>query len=212
MSINKKKLFFISAVLLILIASFFLFNFKNDDSLKSEKENISQDENNNSEKESKAEREFADINLNLYNNDKSVKLELSAKNLAQYEDENLLKMNPVEIRAYDIDVESDESNEDNLLYILRAERGNYDEKKGLLKLTGSVTIEKDDISFSFAEMSIDQDNGEIMAQGDVLFEAGGITVRGKRFKTNFAFDHFVFYGDNQKTARLSWKELDDGKE
>lgn len=204
MNLNKKWVITFSIIFLVIIA-LFLFNFF-----------ISENDVNNDEKtkevtkeKPQAEEEFADINLNLYNNDKTVKLELSAKNLARYENEDLLEMNPVEIRAYDIK-NTDESSKENLLYVLRGEKGNYQSDQGLLTISGAVTVEKDQKSFSFEEITINEDNNEVLATGNVILENREIVVKSDRFKSNLALDYFEFYGD-KKVARINWKEIDDSE-
>lgn len=204
MNLNKKWIIVLSVIFIAIIA-LFLFNFF-----------ISENDVNNDEKtkevtkeKPQAEEEFADINLNLYNNDKTVKLELSAKNLARYENEDLLEMNPVEIRAYDIK-NTDESSKENLLYVLRGEKGNYQSDQGLLTISGAVTVEKDQKSFSFEEITINEDNNEVLATGNVILENREIVVKSDRFKSNLALDYFEFYGD-KKVARINWKEIDDSE-
>ena len=203
MILNKKWIIVLS-IILVIITALFLFKF-----LTVENENKNEKIVENSGQEPQAEEEFADITLNLYNEDKTVKLELSAENLARYEDENLLKMNPVEIRAYDIE-KTAETSKDNLLYILRGEKGNYESDKGLLTISGAVTIERDEKSFSFEEITINEGNNEILAEGNVVLESKEIIVRSDRFRSNLAFEYFDFYGD-KKVARLNWKEIDDSE-
>mgnify|MGYP000600797419 CR=1 FL=1 len=202
MNLNKKRIIIFIIIFLIII-SFFIFNIftiENEVNNDEKKEEVT-------EEKPQAEEEFADINLNLYNKDKTVKLELSAKNLSRYEDENLLKMNPVEIRAYDIE-KTEESSKDNLLYVLRGEKGNYQSDKGLLTISGVVTIERNKKRFSFEKITIDEDKNEVLASGDVVLESEEIIVRSDKFKSNLALDYFEFYGD-KKVARLNWKEIDD---
>jgi len=202
LNLNKKRIIIFIIIFLIII-SFFIFNIftiENEVNNDEKKEEVT-------EEKPQAEEEFADINLNLYNKDKTVKLELSAKNLSRYEDENLLKMNPVEIRAYDIE-KTEESSKDNLLYVLRGEKGNYQSDKGLLTISGVVTIERNKKRFSFEKITIDEDKNEVLASGDVVLESEEIIVRSDKFKSNLALDYFEFYGD-KKVARLNWKEIDD---
>lgn len=204
MNLNKKRIIIFLIIFLIII-SFFIFNIfttENEVNNDEKKEEVT-------EEKPQAEEEFADINLNLYNKDKTVKLELSAKNLSRYEDENLLKMNPVEIRAYDIE-KTEESSKDNLLYVLRGEKGNYQSDKGLLTISGAVTIERNKKRFSFEEITIDEDKNEVLARGNVVLESEEIIVRSDKFKSNLALDYFEFHGD-KKVARLNWKEIDDSE-
>ena len=203
MKLNKKWIIVLS-VIFITITVLFFFNFST-----TEDENNIKEKSENSTQKPQAEEEFADIKLNLYNKDKTVKLELSAKNLARYEDENLLKMNPVQIKAYDIK-ESDQSKEENLLYTLRGEKGNYQSDKGLLTISGAVTIERHDKRFSFAEITINEDDNEVLATGNVVLESKKVIVRSDRFRSNLALDFLEFYGDKE-VARLSWKEIDDSE-
>lgn len=203
MNLNRKWIIILS-VIFIAITALFLFNF-----FSIEEENEVEKNVEDSGQEPQAEEEFADINLNLYNKDKTVKLELSAENLVRYEDENLLKMNPVEIKAYDIK-ESDESKKENLLYTLRGEKGNYQSDKGLLTISGAVTIERDKKSFSFEEITINEENNEVLASGNVVLESEEMIVKSDRFRSNLALDYLEFYGD-KKVARLNWKEIDDSE-
>jgi len=136
-------------------------------------------------------------------------LELSAKNLVRYEDENLLKMNLVEIKAYDIK-ESDESKEENLLYTLRGEKGNYQSDKGIMTISGAVTIERNNKRFSFAEITINEESNEVLAKGDVVLESKEMIVKSDRFRSNLALDFLEFFGD-KKVARLNWKEIDNSE-
>ena len=200
MILNKKWIIILSVIFLT-ITALFLFNFSNTENGNNDEKKFE-----NSSQEPQAEEEFADINLNLYNKDKTVKLELSADNLARYEDENLLKMNPVEIKAYEI--KNQENDEENLLYTLRGEKGNYKSDKGILKITGAVTIKRDKKRFSFEEITINEDNNEVLAQGNVILESEEIIVKSDRFISNFALDFLEFYGD-KKVARINWKETDD---
>ena len=118
-------------------------------------------------------------------------------------------MNPVEIKAYDIK-ESDESKKENLLYTLRGEKGNYQSDKGLLTISGAVTIERDKKSFSFEEITINEENNEVLASGNVVLESEEMIVKSDRFRSNLALDYLEFYGD-KKVARLNWKEIDDSE-
>jgi len=203
LNLNKKSIIILS-VIFIAITALFLFNFftiENEEKVEKKVENSGQ--------KPQAEEEFADIKLNLYNKDKTVKLELSAKNLVRYEDENLLKMNPVEIKAYDIK-ESDESKEENLLYTLRGEKGNYQSDKGIMTISGAVTIERNNKRFSFAEITINEESNEVLAKGDVVLESKEMIVKSDRFRSNLALDFLEFFGD-KKVARLNWKEIDNSE-
>jgi len=200
--LNKKRIIILSVVFLT-ITALFLFNFSNTENGNNDEKKFE-----NSSQEPQAEEEFADINLNLYNKDKTVKLELSAENLARYEDENLLKMNPVEIKAYEI--KNQENDEENLLYTLKGEQGNYQSDKGILKITGAVTIKRDKKRFSFEEIIINEDSNQVLAKGNVVLESKEILVISDSFKSNLALDYFEFLGD-KKVARLNWEEIDESE-
>lgn len=207
----KKKFFVIIGIVLVASIAFFGFYFVGGDGSENgqlEEEAVT-DGPGGDAGEQIADREFADISLNLYNKDKTVQLKLVSKDVRQYEKDNLLELSPVEIRAYKIDGQSKKTTKSNLLYICRAEKGNYSGKKGVLNISGSVTIKRNNTVFSFQTMTWNQAKDKISAEGNVLLENDEIAVRGEKFTTNSAFDHLVFYGNEEKKASLNWKGMDD---
>lgn len=200
MKLNKKWLSILSIIFLF-ITVLFLFNIF---TVENENNKNKIDNSDQTPQAPQAKEEFADINLNLYNKDKTVKLELSAKNMRSYED--LLKMNPVKIKAYNIE-DKKESSQANLLYTLKGEKGNYQKEKGLLTISGMVTIKRSEKRFSFSEIIIDEDNSQVTAVGDVILETGEMVIKADKFKSNLALDYFDFFGIKDQ-ASLNWKEID----
>jgi len=195
--ILNKKLMIVLSIIFLVITALFLFNFSTV-----ENEKVVE----NSEQPPQAEEEFADINLSLYNKNKTVKLELRAESLARYKDKNLLKMNPVEIKAYNIE-DKKESSQSNLLYNLKGEEGNYQKEKGLLTISGMVTIKRSEKKFSFSKIIIDEDNSQVTAIGNVILETGEMVIKADKFKSNLALDYFDFFGIKDQ-ASLNWKGID----
>ncbi|MFW6028952.1 MAG: hypothetical protein ACOCRO_01720, partial [Halanaerobiales bacterium] len=154
-------------------------------------------------------QEFADATLNLYNNDKTVKLELKADEIKQF-DNKLLNLNPVEITAFNIDEESNESSSQSL-YKLEGKSGEYMNDEDLLTISGSVKIRKGDNLFSFEKINIKEKSNEIHGKGNVSLETEEFMVSSKEFKTDFSLSTLEFYGDKQNRAKLKWKEIEDEK-
>ena len=119
---------------------------------------------------------------------------------------NLLKMNPVEIKAYNIE-DKKESSQSNLLYNLKGEEGNYQKEKGLLTISGMVTIKRSEKKFSFSKIIIDEDNSQVTAVGNVILETGEMVIKADKFKSNLALDYFDFFGIKDQ-ASLNWKGID----
>ena len=166
---------------------------------------IAEDTTNRPQKEenNSPDQELSGISLSLYNNDKSVKFNLNANNVKQYENQSLLKLYPVKIKAYDI------QGEEELLYTFQAKSGKYHSTQGMLDLQGPVSIKRDKINLDFADLTWQKNKNRITGE-KVKFSSPNYSLTGARFESNTKLTRFVFYGSKENKARFIWKEnIDD---
>lgn len=188
---KKNKIIIIVSILLIVGVFWFSFNPFQTEDMKEDSQTKQE------EKDVSADKEFAEVDFTLYNSNKTIKWNLNASEISHFEDDNLLQLLPVEIRVYEI------NDDDELLYSIKAEEGEYHNQPGFIELKGPINLSRDQTAINLNKLKWKQDEDRISGEGDVLIENPRFKISGEKLFTDSSLKKIEIEGGDEQ-AVLQW--------
>ncbi len=188
---KKNKIIIIVSILLIVGVFWFSFNPFQTEDMKEDSQTKQE------EKDVSADKEFAEVDFTLYNSNKTIKWNLNASEISHFEDDNLLQLLPVEIRVYEI------NDDDELLYSIKAEEGEYHNQPGFIELKGPINLSRDQTAINLNKLKWKQDEDRISGDGDVLIENPRFKISGEKLFTDSSLKKIEIEGGDEQ-AELQW--------
>ncbi|MDI3547048.1 MAG: hypothetical protein PWR10_700 [Halanaerobiales bacterium] len=188
-----KKYILLAIIIMIIGGMYFAFTYRGERG-----EGLNPGNDTAPQPEAKPDDRFQEVNLTLYNKERTVCWEVSSAELSSFEDKALLKLLPVSIEALNPARQK--------LYSVMAAKGIYRSGRGELTLSGPILINKDELEMETAELSWQKDHNLITGRGGVVFRAPFFTLTGDRFEARPDLNKLTVYGNRAKQAYFTWKE------
>ncbi len=185
---DKKKMLFAAIIILIIIGG---VTFSIYDEM-SREEDIEQTNTN-----KKEETEFlTNIDLELYNNDKSIKWNLDSEKLVREDEGDLYKMDLPHFQAYE---------NEELLYTGQGNNASYNNSEKIISLSGNIEIDKNNLLLETDRIIWNQKNDIISGENDVKLTSPKLIITAEEFNAPVALNKIEFKGSENKRAKVEWR-------
>ena len=184
---DRKKLIF-GIIITVIIA--FGIGFSIYDEISNDND-INQDNNNQAEEEY-----LTEIDLELYNNDKTIRWNLNSEKLQSEEDGTLYNMDLPYFEAYQ---------DDELIYTGQGENAVYNNRQELMSLSGDIKINKDNMVLETQTIAWNQKNDIIRGEGGVSLTSPKLVISSETFQGPISLETIEFYGTEQNQAKVEWR-------
>ncbi|MFW6273889.1 MAG: LPS export ABC transporter periplasmic protein LptC [Halanaerobium sp.] len=178
-----KKHIFVALFLLIVIVISLYFTFE-ENPLAPEPEQP---------EEQGPEEELEDVGFSIYNRDQEHELILESENVDNYEGENRMELEPIEIKVYAADSEE-------LLYTLNSDFGIYHSDREYIELSGNVKLDSDEYYAEADLLDYYIGDNHLEGRGNVFIEGSEFEADAEEFSSDL----------NLKDLKLSKTEDDGG--
>jgi len=185
---DKKKLIF-GIIITIIIA--FGIGFSIYDEMYND--NGPSQNNNNNQTE---EEYLTEIDLELYNNDKTIRWNLNSEKLQSKEDGNIYNMDLPYFEAYQ---------DDQLIYTGQGENAIYNNSQDLMSLSGDIEINKDNIILETQTIAWNQKNDIIRGEGGVKLTSSKLVISSETFQGPISLEKIEFFGTENSQAKVEWR-------
>lgn len=145
-----------------------------------------------------ADNLLKEINLTLYNRDKSITWKLNSKEVANYSYDGMLNMDSVNISAYD--------KREKEVYTISAVQGRYLGTEGRLNLSGAVKLKGVNLELAADSLTWDKEKDVITGSGGLNIRTLYYQLRGSYFETDPSLQKVSVSGNADKQACLKWDE------
>ena len=142
------------------------------------------------------------INFGLYNEDDSLKWDLTAEEITRFTDQKKIDLSDIIVKAQDL---TTENNGEKDLYFFDAPGGNYWEQDNKLFIKGPVNIAKKDYHLILGNLRWYQEENIISGNQGIKLETPKFLLKGAEFESNLALDSITISGEETQ-AQLRWKE------
>ncbi|MFW6386760.1 MAG: LPS export ABC transporter periplasmic protein LptC [Bacillota bacterium] len=186
---SKRKSKIIAVIIIFLAAVAFIFAFLPEEEREVEER-----------QDDLPQQEMKDFHFTLFNDDRSVRWELTADEGQHKED--VLDLEPLSVRVLR---EKDEKQ----LYSLTARGGDYREQEEKLYIEGPVDITRDDYRFHTGDLVWDQSKDLITGREKVEITGSSLDVKGSGLEADSGFEWVTITGSEKKQANLRWGDRDE---
>lgn len=183
---DRKKLIF-GIIITILIA--FGIGFSIYDEL------LEDDDNQNISPETEEEY-LTQIDLELYNNDKSIRWNLNSDKLQSQENGSLYNMDLPYFEAYQ---------NDELIYTGEGENAIYNNEQELMSLSGDIEINKDNMLLETQTIAWNQKDDIIRGEGGVKLTSPKLVITSETFQGPLSLERIEFFGTENSQAKVEWR-------
>jgi|AntRauTorckE6833_2_1112554.scaffolds.fasta_scaffold00122_9 LPS export ABC transporter protein LptC len=183
---DKKKLIF-GIIIIIIIA--FGIGFSIYDEL------LEDDDNQNISKETEEEY-LTEIDLELYNNDKTIRWNLNSKKLQSQNDGKIYNMDLPYFEAYE---------NDELIYTGEGENAVYNNEQKLMSLSGDIEINKDNMLLETQTIAWNQKDDIIRGEGGVKLTSSKLVITSETFQGPISLERIEFFGTENSQAKVEWR-------
>lgn len=186
---DKKKILFAAVVILIIIGGI-VFSIYHETSREDDIDQSNTDD-------SPAETEYlTNIDLELYNNDKSIKWNLDSEKLEREDEGNLYKLDLPNFKAFE---------DDELLYTGHGNSASYNNREEFISLSGDIEIDKNDLFLETDRITWNQKNDVISGENSVKLTAPDLIITSKEFAAPVSLNRIEFIGSEDKKAKVEWR-------
>lgn len=185
---NKRKMLFAAIVILIVIGGVTISLY-----LEMNRENDIDQSNTNGSQENEY---LSNIDLELYNNDKSIKWKLDSEKLTRENDGNIYKMDIPNFKAYE---------NDELLYTGHGDSASYNNKEKAISLTGNIEIDKDNLLLETDKIIWNQKNDIISGENGVKLTSSELIITSEEFTAPISLNKIEFKSSENKRAKIEWR-------
>ncbi|MGM0446513.1 MAG: LPS export ABC transporter periplasmic protein LptC [Bacillota bacterium] len=184
---DRKKIIF-GIIIIIIIAfgiGFSIYDELIDDS----------DDNQNIETETEEEY-LTEIDLELYNNDKTIRWNLNSEKLQSREEGNIYNMDLPYFKAYE---------NDDLIYTGEGKNAVYNSNQELMSLSGEIEINKDDMFLETQTIAWNQKDDIIRGEGGVKLTSPKFVISSETFQGPLSLERIEFFGTENNQAKVEWR-------
>lgn len=191
---NKKFLIIliISVIILLIIISGLYFKNK----FQTETDNSGSERRNNQEET--PEDELKKVNFTLYNEDKTIKWELSSRSATRFEEQGVINLSPLTVNAYKI-------KNDHLFYSLTGKAGEYLYREQKLNVKGPVQMKGKDYHLTASKVIWNQQNNKIFGHNGVRITAPSFVMTGDYFQVDLGLEQLTVTGSEETRVHFKWK-------
>lgn len=186
---DKRKIIFGVIVILIIIGgvSFSIYHEIGRE------DEVDQNNNNNEDQE---EEYLTNIDLELYNNEKSIKWNLDSKKLLREDDGNIYNMDLPNFVAYE---------NDQLIYTGQGESASYNNREEIISLSGDIEIDKDNLFLETEWITWNQKDDIISGERGVQLTSPELIITSESFTAPVSLNKIEFKGSENKRVRVEWR-------
>lgn len=141
----------------------------------------------------KPEEELEDVSFSIYNRAQEHELILESEKVDNYQDQNRMELEPIEVRVYTADTEE-------LLYTLIGDFGVYHSDSEYIEIRGNVVLDSDQYYAEADLLDYYIRDNHLEGRGNVLIEGEDFAAEAESFSSDL----------NLKDLKL-YKAEDDGK-
>ena len=185
---DKKKILFATIVILIIIGgiTFSIFHEM------SREDDIEPGNTNGS-----PENEYlTNIDLELYNNDKTIKWNLDSEKLVREDEGNIYNMDLPNFQAYE---------NDELLYTGHGNSASYNNNEEMISLSGEIEINKNNLLLETDRIIWNQNNDVISGENGVKLTSPELVITSEGFTAPVSLNRIEFKGSENKRAKVEWR-------
>ncbi|HKL12911.1 MAG TPA: LPS export ABC transporter periplasmic protein LptC [Halanaerobiales bacterium] len=185
---DKKIIFAIIIIIVIFIGITF--------SIYHETTRVSQEPNQEGNNTEQAEEYLKQIDLVLFNKDKSIKWNLDSEKLKREDDGNIYDMSEPNFKAFE---------DEKLIYTGKGRKAAYNNKQEVISLSGSIKINKDELLLETNTIIWDQSNDTIRGEQGVTLTSSDLIITAERFSGPLSLNKLTFYGTENSQAKVEWR-------
>ena len=184
---NKRKLILIFLMIIILITGISLTIYYE----------INKEEESVVEREQQDQQEYlTQIDLELFNNDKTIKWNVNSEKLTRENNGSIYKMDILDFEAYE---------NEELIYTGRGEKADYNKDKEIFSFTGDININRDDSVLQTNQIVWNRKNDIIKGEGGVRFETSQFVITSNKFSAPLSLNKIEFIGNEKAKAKVEWR-------
>jgi LPS export ABC transporter protein LptC len=186
-----RKHIFVALLLLIVIAISLYFTFE-ENPLAPEPEQVA---------EQGPEEELKDVSFSIYNRAQEHELILESEKVDNYQSENRMELEPVEVRVYAAD-------SDELLYTLNGDFGIYHSDREYIELIGNVKLNSDQYYAEADLLDYYINDNHLEGRGNVLIEGSQFEADAEKFSSDLNLRDLKLYkAEDNGRASVFFEEL-----
>lgn len=145
-----------------------------------------------------------DAFLTLYSSEGTTRWEVRGEEAVRRDEAQELTLEPVEVDSFLADGEGDFPADRD--YDLTGDRGLYLEVEGLLTLFGEARLESENLTFTSADISWQQESDRISSEQPTEIFGNNFTATGSGFEAEADLSWFHLKGSPEERAKIVWEE------
>ncbi len=146
------------------------------------------------------EEKLKDVSFSIYNRNQEHELILESKKVDNYQNENRMELEPVEVRVYAADTEE-------LLYTLNGDFGVYHSDSEYIELIGNVVLNSDDYYAEAEKLDYYIQDNYLEGRGNVIIEGSRFEAEAEKFTSDLNLkDLKLFKAEDDERAAVFFEE------
>lgn len=185
---DKKKIIFAAIVILIIIGgiTFSIYHEMNRE------DEIDQSNTNGSQED----EYLTNIDLELYNNDKTIMWNLDSEKLIRENEGNIYNMDLPNFQAYE---------DDELLYTGHGNSASYNNNEEIISLSGNIEIDKNELLLETDRITWNQKDDIISGGNGVILTSPELIITAEEFTGPVSLNRIEFKGSENSRAKVEWR-------
>ncbi len=185
---DKKKIFLATILILIVVGgiAFSIYHEMNRE------EDIPQDNTNSTQ-----EKEYlTNIDLELYNNDKTIMWNLDSGKLVREDEGNIYNMDSPSFEAYE---------NEEILYTGHGNNAIYNNSEETISLSGNIEIDKNKLLLQTERIIWNQKDDIITGEKGVKLTSPELIITSEEFTAPVSLNRIEFKGSENSRAKVEWR-------
>ena len=191
---DKKRIIF-AVILMVVIAIGVGFSIYHESNRMSENQN--QNQNENQQENNNQESDYLkQIDLVLFNNDKSIKWNLDSEKLVREDEGNIYNMNAPKFKAFE---------NEQLIYTGQGTQAMYNNDLEEISLDGDININKEDLLLETETIIWNQKDDTVSGKKGVKLTSPDLVITAHEFSGPLSLNKITFYGTQAGQAKVEWR-------
>lgn len=186
---DKRKIIFAIIIIIIIIIGITF-------SIYHETTRVSQNRDSQDKKEEPDGEYLTEIDLVLYNKDKSIKWNLFSKKLKREDDGNIYNMSSPQFKAYE---------DEEQIYTGEGNEALYNKNRKEISFSGDINIKKQEFLLKTETITWDQSNDTVRGEKGVNLTSPDIIITAEEFTGPLSLEKLTFYGRENSQAKVEWR-------
>lgn len=156
-----------------------------------------QNQNENQQESNNQESDYLkQIDLVLFNNDKSIKWNLDSEKLVREDEGNIYNMNAPKFKAFE---------NDQLIYTGQGTQAMYNNDLKEISLDGDININKEDLLLETETIIWNQKEDTVSGKKGVKLTSPELVITAEEFSGPLSLNKITFYGTQAGQAKVEWR-------